>query len=84
VDSYTLYAASAIGAASSFRSLAGFGFPLFANAMFKALGLGWGNTLLAFVSLIIGGPAPYLFYHYGARLRRWSNLDKMTPQTAKS
>ncbi|KAG8892370.1 hypothetical protein FRB99_002778, partial [Tulasnella sp. 403] len=53
-------------------------------AMFKALGLGWGNTLLAFVSFVIGGPAPYLFYHYGARLRRWSNLDKMTPQTAKS
>ncbi|KAG8845868.1 hypothetical protein FRB96_002236 [Tulasnella sp. 330] len=31
VDTYTLYAASAIGAASSFRSLAGFGFPLFAT-----------------------------------------------------
>ncbi|KAG9021025.1 hypothetical protein FRB95_003064, partial [Tulasnella sp. JGI-2019a] len=33
VDTYTLYAASAIGAASSFRSLAGFGFPLFASEL---------------------------------------------------
>ncbi|KAG8997844.1 hypothetical protein FRB94_007415 [Tulasnella sp. JGI-2019a] len=72
VDTYTLYAASAIGAASSFRSLAGFGFPLFANAMFNKLGLGWGNTLLALVAMSIGIPAPILFYKYGARLRAWS------------
>jgi len=73
VDHYTLYAASALGAASSFRSLAGFGFPLFADTMFRKLGLGWGNTLLALLALAIGGPAPYVFYTYGARLREWSH-----------
>lgn len=31
VDNYTIYAASAVGAAASLRSLAGFGFPLFAS-----------------------------------------------------
>ncbi|KAG8994836.1 hypothetical protein FRB93_001426 [Tulasnella sp. JGI-2019a] len=72
VDTYTLYAASAIGAASSFRSLAGFGFPLFADAMLNKLGLGWGNTLLALVAISIGIHAPILFYKYGARLRAWS------------
>jgi len=72
VDHYALYAASAIGGASSFRSLAGFGFPLFANAMFNKLGLGWGNTLLALLALAVGGPAPYVFYKYGARIRAWS------------
>ncbi|KIO33904.1 hypothetical protein M407DRAFT_60350, partial [Tulasnella calospora MUT 4182] len=69
VDHYTLHAASAIGATSSFRSLAGFGFPLFANSMFRSLGLGWGNTLLAFVAVVICIPSPYIFYHYGARIR---------------
>lgn len=41
VDSYTLYAASAIAAATVLRSLAGFGFPLFAPAMYNALDYGW-------------------------------------------
>jgi hypothetical protein len=40
VDSYALHAASAIAAVVSFRALAGFGFPLFANAMYSVLGYG--------------------------------------------
>ncbi|KAG8989747.1 hypothetical protein FRB90_002093 [Tulasnella sp. 427] len=79
VDHYTLHAASAIGATSSFRSLAGFGFPLFANSMFRSLGLGWGNTLLAFVAVAICGPSPYIFYHYGARIRMWSSKRWSAP-----
>ncbi|KAK6827963.1 multidrug resistance protein [Apiospora arundinis] len=43
VDSYTRYAASAVGAATVMRSLAGFGFPLFATSLYDRLGLGWGN-----------------------------------------
>jgi MFS family permease len=69
VDTFTLYAASAIAAVSSFRSLAGFGFPLFANTMFSALGIGWGNSVLALVGLVIGVPAPFLFYRYGEKIR---------------
>ena len=34
-----------------------FGFPLFAPAMYAALGVGWGDTLLAFVAIIVGCPA---------------------------
>ena len=41
VDSYTRFAASAIAAATVLRSLAGFGFPLFAPAMYNALHYGW-------------------------------------------
>ena len=41
IDSYTKYAASAIAAISFLRSVAGFGFPLFAPAMYNALGYGW-------------------------------------------
>lgn len=41
IDSYTKYAASAVAAITTLRSLAGFGFPLFAPAMYNALGYGW-------------------------------------------
>ncbi|KAF8498755.1 MFS polyamine transporter [Russula emetica] len=44
IDAFTLYAASALAAATFLRSLAGFGFPLFAPTMYNALGYGKGNT----------------------------------------
>lgn len=69
VDSYTRYAASAIAAATVLRSLAGFGFPLFAPAMFNALDFGWGNSLLGFVAIALGVPAPFLLWNFGAKLR---------------
>lgn len=69
IDSYSTYAASAVAAISFLRSLAGFGFPLFAPTLYDNLGYGWGNSVLAFVALAIGIPAPWLFWHYGARLR---------------
>ncbi|KAL1746272.1 major facilitator superfamily domain-containing protein [Schizophyllum fasciatum] len=46
VDTFT-YAASAVSAATFFRSLFGFGFPLFAQEMFDSLGMGGGLSLLA-------------------------------------
>ncbi|KAJ7920163.1 MFS general substrate transporter [Mycena leptocephala] len=72
VDSYAIYAASAIAAVSSFRAFAGFGFPLFADELYAHLGDGWGNSILALICLVIGCPAPFVFYRYGARLRAHS------------
>ncbi|KAF2432079.1 MFS general substrate transporter [Tothia fuscella] len=69
VDSYTRYAASGTAAAVLLRSLAGFGFPLFAPYMYGKLGYGWGNSLLGFVAIGMGIPAPFLFWFYGERLR---------------
>ncbi|KAK5134646.1 hypothetical protein LTR08_006302 [Meristemomyces frigidus] len=69
VDAYTRYAASALAAAVVLRSLCGFGFPLFAPYMYSALGYGWGNSLLGFVALAIGVPAPLLLWRYGEQLR---------------
>ena len=74
VDSYTRYAASGLAAAVVLRSLAGFGFPLFAPYMYKALGYGWGNSLLGFLGIAIGIPAPYLFWKYGPWLRARSQF----------
>lgn len=47
----------ALAAVSCFRSLAGFGFPLFAPAMYKALGYGKGDTILGVAAIVIGIPA---------------------------
>ncbi|KAH8599979.1 polyamine transporter 1 [Bisporella sp. PMI_857] len=69
VDAYTTYAASATGAAAFVRTMAGFGFPLFAPAMYARLGIGWGNGLLGFVALGSGIVAPLLLWKYGERMR---------------
>ena len=47
----------ALAAATCLRSLAGFGFPLFAPAMFNKLGYGNGSTILACLAIILGCPA---------------------------
>ncbi|KAI1877187.1 uncharacterized protein JN550_001259 [Neoarthrinium moseri] len=72
VDTYTRYAASAVGAGTVLRSLAGFGFPLFASSLYDRLGLGWGNSLLAFLGIAIGWPAPIMLWFYGEKLRKRS------------
>ena len=39
-----------------FRSIAGFGFPLFAPAMFNGLGYGLGSVVLGVATIVIGFP----------------------------
>lgn len=72
VDTYTRYAASALAAVSVLRSLAAFGFPLFAPYMYAKLDYGWGNSVLAFISIGIGIPAPIFLWIFGEKLRRLS------------
>ena len=69
VDSYTQFAASALAGITVTRSLAGFGFPLFAPYMYAALGYGWGNSVLGFIAVAVGLPAPILLWYYGFKLR---------------
>ncbi|KAK5023609.1 hypothetical protein LTS07_009117 [Exophiala sideris] len=72
VDAYSRYAASAVASAVVLRSLAGFGFPLFAPYMYSALGLNWGNSMLGFIAIGLGIPAPLLLWKYGQTLREKS------------
>ncbi|PWY75800.1 putative efflux pump antibiotic resistance protein [Aspergillus eucalypticola CBS 122712] len=72
VDSYTRFAASALAAVACMRSLAGFGFPLFAPYMYQALDYGWGNSLLAFIAIALGAPAPVFLWKFGEKLRKMS------------
>ncbi|GLB42015.1 putative multidrug resistance protein 4 [Lyophyllum shimeji] len=68
VDAFR-FAASATAAASVFRSLLGFAFPLFGQQMFHALGLGGGNSLLAGLAIILGIPFPVWIYYRGEAIR---------------
>jgi len=69
IDSYPEHASSATAASQLLRSLLAFTFPLFAPAMYRALGYGWGNSTLAFITLVFGVPAPLLLWWCGPRLR---------------
>ncbi|RMZ80542.1 hypothetical protein DV737_g2958, partial [Chaetothyriales sp. CBS 132003] len=72
LDIYPTYAASASAGSMFLRSLAGFGFPLFAPYLYDRLHTGWGNSLLALIALVIGLPAPFLLWIYGPALRKRS------------
>ncbi|KAH9858020.1 MFS polyamine transporter [Lenzites betulinus] len=72
IDAFAMYAASALAAVSFFRSMAGFGFPLFAPSMYAALGYGKGNTILAAFSIAVGWPALWVFWRYGKKIRGMS------------
>lgn len=72
IDSYPLFAASAIGATAVLRSLTGFGFPLFAPTMYNKLGYGWGNSVLGFAVLAVGYAGALVLWFFGNRLREAS------------
>lgn len=82
VDAYLMFAASAIAANTFLRSLAGAGFPLFSQYMFKALGVNWAGTLLGCVALCLV-PIPVCFLIYGERIRRKSAFAPTKPLTSE-
>lgn len=69
LDEFTKHAASANAAARMLSNILGFVFPIFAPDMYKALGYGWGNTVLGSIWVVLGFPIPILLWVYGARLR---------------
>ncbi|KAL8816283.1 MAG: hypothetical protein Q9223_004675 [Gallowayella weberi] len=69
VDAFTLHAASALAANTILRSLLGALLPLAGRNMYQKLGLGWGNSLLAFIAIALC-PIPVVFYQYGERIRK--------------
>ncbi|CZR53517.1 related to multidrug resistant protein [Phialocephala subalpina] len=68
VDAFTIYSASAIAAITVLRSLLGALLPLAGPSMYSKLGLGWGNSLLAFIALAMS-PVPFFFWKYGEQIR---------------
>ncbi|KAI1816675.1 major facilitator superfamily domain-containing protein [Poronia punctata] len=66
--------ASALAANLIVRSPFGALLGLAAPPLYANLGLGWGNSVLGFITLIFT-PVPWLFYRYGERLRERFAID---------
>jgi len=62
------YSASALAALGLVRNLAGGGFPLFGQQMYRTLGYEWASTLLGFLAMLLI-PIPFVFSKYGRSLR---------------
>ncbi|KAE8335788.1 hypothetical protein BDV24DRAFT_143072 [Aspergillus arachidicola] len=69
IDSYTIYAASVLAANTILRSIFGAVFPLITGYIYDGVGIHWGPSIPAFLSLLCT-PAPFLFYRYGADIRK--------------
>ncbi|KAF9890801.1 hypothetical protein FE257_005371 [Aspergillus nanangensis] len=74
IDSYTIFAASALAANTVLRSLFGFAFPLFTTYMFEGLGLHWAACVPAFLALACV-PFPFWFYKKGVEIRTRSQIS---------
>jgi DHA1 family multidrug resistance protein-like MFS transporter len=83
IDTYLVFAASALAANSILRSIAGAGFPLFAPYMFNAIGVNWTGTLLGCMAALLM-PIPLLFYLYGHRIRSKSRFAAEYTTVAKA
>lgn len=68
VDAFTEYSASAIAAVTVLRSIGGAFMPLAGPKLYDALGLGWGNSLLAFIAVVLC-IVPLGFQIYGEKMR---------------
>ncbi|CZT10232.1 related to multidrug resistance protein [Rhynchosporium agropyri] len=73
VDSYQHQAASALAAKTLICSFWGAAVVLFTKQMYDRLGHQWASSLLAFISLACCA-IPYVFYFYGARIRKKSRF----------
>jgi len=76
VDAYTVYAASALAANTVVRSIMGAVLPLAGQKMYLRLGLGWGNSLLAFVAITLL-PVPWVLLKWGEQMRKKFAIENL-------
>ncbi|TGJ87396.1 hypothetical protein E0Z10_g1404 [Xylaria hypoxylon] len=69
IDAYPLYSASGLAAFIVLRSVVGAFLPLAGPSLFASLGLGWGSSVLGFITIALI-PIPALVVVFGTRLRK--------------
>ncbi|KAK4957142.1 GTPase-activating protein [Elasticomyces elasticus] len=75
-DAYPNHIASVLAGNDLMRSSFGAAFPLFANAMYRNLGVAWASSMLGFISIAFI-PIPFVLYKYGPVLRnKYSKIAK--------
>lgn len=77
VDTYGMYAASAVSANTFLRSILAAGFPMAARPMFLNLGVGPAMSILGGVACL-ALPVPFIFMKYGLKLRKMSTFAPVT------
>ncbi|KAI0181360.1 MFS general substrate transporter [Hypoxylon sp. FL1284] len=75
IDTYSVFAASALAANAILRALFGAAFPLFTPNMYQNLGVQWASSVPAFLALACA-PMPLIFYKYGKWLRDRSKYSQ--------
>ncbi|KAF2005976.1 hypothetical protein P154DRAFT_423380, partial [Amniculicola lignicola CBS 123094] len=73
IQSYGIYAASALAGNAVLRSAMGGALPLAGPSMYASLGPHWSGTMLALIEFAMI-PIPLIFYRYGHRIRMKSIL----------
>lgn len=69
VDAFLETAASAVAALVCLRCIFGALLPLVGPIMYERLGLGWGNTVLGIITVIVT-PVPFAFMKWGGSIRK--------------
>jgi hypothetical protein len=77
VDTFTRYSPSAIATNTFVRSLVAGAFPLFVWPMYQNIGVDWGSTIFACISVLLL-PAPFLFFKWGPRIRARGDFSKLS------
>jgi multidrug resistance protein len=75
IDTFSLYAASAVAANTFLRSCLASAFPLVAAPMYRSLGTAWASSLWGFIAVALV-PIPFLFYVFGRRIRARGKYSK--------
>ena len=73
IETYEMYAASALTMISLVRYAASGGMTVAMIPIYRAIGVHWTLTWLALLGVVFA-PVPYLFYHYGPWIRSKSKF----------
>jgi hypothetical protein len=71
IDSYEMYAASALTFVTVTRYLVAGGMTVVGVPFYSNVGVHWTLTIMACISLLMT-PVPYLLFVYGPKVRKWS------------
>ncbi|TVY18253.1 putative efflux pump kojT [Lachnellula arida] len=71
IDTYEMYAASALVSLTLIRYLAAGGMTVVGIPFYENLGVHWTLTILGAISALMV-PVPYAFYRWGPKIRSWS------------
>ncbi|KAL1852399.1 hypothetical protein Daus18300_012233, partial [Diaporthe australafricana] len=76
LDEFVEHAASANAATRVLSYSLGFAFPIFGPDLYDRLGYGWGNSMLAFLWVVVCFPMPTIFWLWGDKLRAMGRGSK--------